>query len=80
MHKNMKLPFKIRKPVGDEYFIDRNNEIKELNRHISSISNTCLLGMRRMGKTSILFKIVKEINEPVAVCVNRYGALNEIGA
>ena len=73
MHKNMKLPFKVGKPVGDEYFIDRNNEIRELNRHISSMSNTCLLGMRRMGKTSILFKIVKEIDEPIAVYVNCYG-------
>ena len=73
MQKNMKLPFKVGKPVEAEYFIDRENEIKELNRHIISISNTCLLGMRRMGKTSILFKIAKETNDPIPVYVNCYG-------
>jgi AAA+ ATPase superfamily predicted ATPase len=73
MQKNMKLPFKVGKPVEEEYFIDRNKEIKELIRHIKSMSNTCLLGMRRMGKTSILFKIGREIEEPLPVYVNCYG-------
>jgi len=73
----MKLPFKVGKPVEDEYFIDRENEIKELNKHISSMSNTCLLGMRRMGKTSILFKIIKEINDPIPVYVNCYGVTDK---
>ena len=69
----MNLPFKVGKPVKEEYFIDRENEIKELIRHIKSMSNTCLLGMRRMGKTSILFKIVKEIDDPIPIYVNCYG-------
>lgn len=73
MQENMKLPFKVGKPVEDEYFIDRENEIKELNRHIMSMSNTCLLGMRRMGKTSILFKMIKEIDDPIPIYVNCYG-------
>jgi len=69
----MKLPFKVGKPVEDEYFIDRESEIKELIRHIKSMSNTCLLGMRRMGKTSILFKIVKMVDDPIPIYVNCYG-------
>lgn len=73
MQQNMKLPFKVGKPVEEEYFIDRENEIKELNRHIMSMSNTCLLGMRRMGKTSILFKMLKEIDDPIPIYVNCYG-------
>jgi len=73
MQKNMKLPFKVGKPVEEEYFIDRENEIKELKRHIKSMSNTCLLGMRRMGKTSILFKVIKEIDDPIPIYVNCYG-------
>lgn len=73
MQKNMKLPFKVGKPVEEEYFIDRENEIKELIRHIKAMSNTCLLGMRRMGKTSVLFKIGKEIDDPIPIYVNCYG-------
>jgi len=73
MQKNMKLPFKVGKPVEEEYFIDRENEIKELKRHIKSMSNTCVLGMRRMGKTSILFKVIKEIDDPIPIYVNCYG-------
>jgi len=69
----MKLPFKVGKPVEEEYFIDRENEIKELKRHIKSMSNTCVLGMRRMGKTSILFKVIKEIDDPIPIYVNCYG-------
>jgi predicted AAA+ superfamily ATPase len=56
MQENIKIPFRVGKPVEDEYFIDRKNEIKELTKQIKSMSNMCLLGLRRMGKTSILFK------------------------
>lgn len=73
MQQSMLLPFKVGKPVEDEYFIDREKEIKELIKHIKSMSNTCLLGMRRMGKTSILLKTVKEINDPIPVYINCYG-------
>ncbi|GAG01417.1 unnamed protein product, partial [marine sediment metagenome] len=73
MQKNMLLPFKVGKPVEDEYFIDREKEIKELIKHIKSMSNTCLRGMRRMGKTSILFKTVKEIDDPIPIYTNCYG-------
>ncbi len=34
MQQNMKLPFKAGKPVEEEYFIDRENEIKIGNKKI----------------------------------------------
>ena len=73
MQQNIKLPFKVGKPVEEEYFIDRENEIKVLIRQIKSMSNTCLLGLRRMGKTSILFNIVKELKDPIPIYINCYG-------
>ena len=69
----MKLPFKVGKPVEDKYFIDRTNEINELLKHINAMSNVCLLGMRRMGKTSLLYKIAKKLQDPIPVYVNCYG-------
>ncbi len=73
MQSNMKTPFKAGKPVEDQYFIDRESEIRELAKQIKSMSNVCLLGLRRMGKTSILFKVVKQINDPIPIYVNCYG-------
>jgi len=46
----MKLPFKVGKPVEEECFIDRENEIKELKKYIKFMSNTCLLGMENIGQ------------------------------
>ena len=73
MQESIKIPFKVGKPVEKEYFIDREDEVKELTLQIKSMANTCLLGLRRMGKTSILFKIVNQINDPIPIYVNCYG-------
>ena len=73
MQKNIEVPFKIGKPVEDEYFINRETELRELIKQIKAMSNVCLLGLRRMGKTSILLKIVKRINDPIPIYVNCYG-------
>jgi Predicted ATPase (AAA+ superfamily) len=73
MQQNIKLPFRVGKPVEEEYFIDRENEIKDLIQQIKSMSNTCLLGLRRMGKTSILFNIVNQISDPIPIYINCYG-------
>jgi hypothetical protein len=73
MRASINLPFKVGKPVEKEYFIDREDEIKELTQRIKSMSNTCLLGLRRMGKTSILFEVIKRIKDPIPVYINCYG-------
>ena len=43
------------------------DKVKEIDR------KTCLLGLRRMGKTSILFKIVNQIRNPIPIYINCYG-------
>ena len=69
----VKAPFQVGRPVEDEYFIDRERELEELARQTNSMSSVCLLGPRRMGKTSILLKLARQVKDPIPVYVNCYG-------
>lgn len=78
MQKNMMPPFKIGKPVEDEYFINRDSEIKEILQNITAKNNISLLGLRRTGKTSTLLRIINMLetqkhNKKVPVYINCYG-------
>lgn len=77
MRKNTTPPFKVGKPVEDKYFINRDNEIKEIIQNISAKNNISLLGLRRMGKTSILFRIMNSLKtqktKNIPVYINCYG-------
>lgn len=72
----MMPPFKVGKPVEDEYFINRDREIKEILQNISAKNNISLLGLRRIGKTSILFRIMNSLKtqkHKIPVYINCYG-------
>lgn len=73
MQNNMRVPFKVGRPVEREYFIDRKEEIAEIRALMTSLSNACLLGLRRMGKTSLLRAAMAGVHDPIPVYVNCYG-------
>lgn len=76
MQKNTAPPFKVGKPVEDEYFINRDSEVKEILQNISAKNNISLLGLRRIGKTSILFRIINSLKTQkrrIPVYINCYG-------
>lgn len=73
MRGNLNVPFKVGRPVEDEYFIDREEEIREIGEQMDSLSNACVLGIRRMGKTSLLWAATREMEDPIPVYVNCYG-------
>jgi AAA+ ATPase superfamily predicted ATPase len=70
----IKAPFRVGKPVEDEYFIDREEIMEQMKVHAKAMNNTCLLGLRRMGKTSIIYKVIKEMKDPIPVYINCYGS------
>jgi len=76
MQKNITPPFKVGKPVEDEYFINRESELKEILQNISVKNNISLLGLRRIGKTSIIYRTINSLRtqkHKIPVYINCYG-------
>jgi len=57
-------PFIVGMPVRDEVFYGRNKELDELYRRIQRQENVMLIGERRMGKTSLLFRLNQRLELP----------------
>lgn len=60
------LPFIVGKPVTGEYFINREEELVRLTTLLSGaasgkINNVMILGLRRTGKTSLLYNVANQI-------------------
>lgn len=77
----MQPPFIVGRPATGEYFVDREDEISRLLTLVRGVqtgaaSNAVLEGLRRTGKTSVLYQLTKEL-EPnkkiVPLIVNCYG-------
>lgn len=60
----MNNPFKFGTIVENEFFTNRENEINELSKIIESENHLVLIAPRRFGKTSLISKIVKNIQRP----------------
>jgi len=58
-------PFMINEPVPDNMFFGRDHEIKTIMQSIPSAS-VALVGGRRVGKTSMLKKVERLLNQPVS--------------
>lgn len=58
-----KLPFKYGKLVSDDYFVNREAEIEQISRLLLSKINVTLISPRRWGKSSLLTKISREIEQ-----------------
>src|SRR5208283_1256778 len=74
-------PFIVGRPVTGEYFVDREDELRRLQRLVKGIqkgasSNSALIGLRRTGKTSILENLeilLKPNAKLIPVIANCYG-------
>lgn len=80
----MKKPFVFGVAVGDDNFVGRNGEISVLTNNFKYGVNTILLAPRRMGKTSLVKRVAKEVqSEEIRIvhldifsCRNEYDFLN----
>ncbi len=59
----MRNPFVIREIEADEPFCDRTVELRELASYASSFSNVVLYSPRRYGKTSLIKRVQKELQD-----------------
>lgn len=60
-----KNPFKFGSIVDSKYFTNRKSELKQLQGIINSDVHLILISPRRFGKSSLIHKIVTELNRPV---------------
>lgn len=60
----MKNPFKYGVLVDNEFFTDRNEELKEVQRTLDSENHLILISPRRFGKSSLVAKAVKTSGRP----------------
>jgi AAA+ ATPase superfamily predicted ATPase len=62
MEKN---PFKFGSIVNEPYFTNRTKEIEKVISVLNSENHLVLISPRRYGKSSLVFKVVKELKRPV---------------
>jgi AAA+ ATPase superfamily predicted ATPase len=55
-------PFRYGIAVDDPYFIDREEEIKDFRRWLTSGQSLIIYSSRRYGKTSLILKLLKQLN------------------
>lgn len=77
----MNLPFKYGKVIDDRYFINRVNEIENISKILISKINLVLISPRRWGKSSLMFKVARELekkNKKVKFCfIDLFSTRNE---
>lgn len=67
----MNLPFKYGKIVEDDFFVNREEEIKYIKKNIESNINLTIISPRRWGKSSLVSKIAREVsaeNKDIRFC------------
>ena len=62
-NNDMNIPFNYGKIVRDEDFTDRVEETKRLIYNMYALTNTALISPRRIGKSSLVEKAIKEIQK-----------------
>jgi AAA+ ATPase superfamily predicted ATPase len=63
----MNNPFKFGSVVDKPYFIDRHEEIRKVKSILRSENHLIIISPRRFGKTSLILKVIKEINRPAVL-------------
>jgi AAA+ ATPase superfamily predicted ATPase len=58
-------PFKFGSIVSDQYFTDRKHELEQVKSVLNSENHLILIGPRRYGKSSLIFKAVASLDRPV---------------
>ena len=58
-------PFKFGSIVDDPYFINRKKEISKVKSVLNSSNHLIIISPRRFGKSSLIYKVVGQINRPV---------------
>ena len=58
-------PFKFGGVVGKNYFTNRKNEIEQLKNVLNSQNHVTIISPRRFGKTSLVYKVVAELDRPL---------------
>ena len=69
----MKNPFSFTTVVDDPAFCNRETEQAELIRLIEASQNVLLYSHRRFGKTSLILKVFKQLNDILPIYVDLYG-------
>ena len=72
---NLKNPFYFRELPTDGPFCNREDEQKELVSHAQSLANVVLYSPRRLGKTSLIKRVQKDLagEGAVAIYTHFYG-------
>jgi len=60
-------PLKYGSIVDEPYFIDRTEEIRRIRSFLSGENHLIMISPRRYGKTSLIYKVIKELNRPYIV-------------
>ena len=63
-------PFKFGKIVYDEHFYNREKERTKIKDTLSSGNNVALYAPRRYGKSSLIAKVLKELEQEGFLCVH----------
>jgi AAA+ ATPase superfamily predicted ATPase len=58
-------PFKFGTVVKEPFFTNRKEEIKKVKTVISGENHLIIIGPRRFGKTSLIYRVVEKMNRPV---------------
>jgi len=58
----MKNPFKFGSIVDTPYFIDRQEEIERVKSYLASENHLIIISPRRFGKSSLIDKVMREID------------------
>jgi AAA+ ATPase superfamily predicted ATPase len=77
-------PFKYGRVVSDPYFVGRKDEINEIELNLKSSNNLILYAPRRYGKTSLIKKVLAELERKRAKektkasgCVSRFAVIRK---
>ncbi len=67
------IPFKSGMVVVGRDFCGRADEINRLKENIESCSRVCLIGERRVGKTSLVFETVRQLKDHTLIFIDLLG-------
>lgn len=73
-------PFKYGRVVSDPYFVGRKDEINEIELNLKSGNNLILYAPRRYGKTSLIKKVLAELeqnNDIITIYVDFFQVISQ---
>lgn len=70
-------PFRYGKVVSTPYFTGREKEINEITSTLFAGNNVILIGQRRLGKTSLIKQVLKEINSSNSIYLDFYSIVSQ---